>query len=137
MRILTILATCLVFLGCASQNTGLESPNSVLEPETQPPTAEGTLPAPATSPTLNALQMKLTELGITGTGIELESPQTLELLLEVFSQPDIAKYAIRTVYTGAAMDYDVADEALTVGGLKTSKDILAFIQKKVPLRKAP
>ncbi|MBY0370438.1 hypothetical protein K2X33_07110 [bacterium] len=129
-----ILILYVVLSACASVSDPL-SPSPVLEPEATPIVEKPSV-APV-SPAVQQLTAKLVELGYEGTALELESPDTIDLWWKVFSQPTAANRAIRTVYTGAKMDYDPTPESLTIGGTRDPKAVLAFIKKKVPVRKNP
>ncbi len=135
-----MLKNCIILMvfvwisGCASESATLESPSPVLEP-VDPIAEELPIESPV-PPELAKLRAKLAELGYEGVGMEVESGEVVAFLLQVFSSPTAAGRKIQSVYTGAANDYDAAHESLTVGGTRDLKSVLAFIKKKVPVRKA-
>lgn len=119
-------ATLVFLLGCSS--------NSVLEPvEATAETPETPIesPVPAAFETLRA---KLGEHGYEGVGLDLETVESLERLLTVFSDPAAANRRIKQIYTGAANDYDAANESVTLSGSSDAKAILAFLKKRVPMQ---
>lgn len=123
---------------CAEKTPVVDPPASVLEPVED--TVEVPTPPPDTSAapaTLEALKVQFGKLGYDGIGLEHEDESLLQMLLVVFKDPAAANRKIRSVYTGGAMEYDGQSETLTIGGTKDAKSILAFLKKKVPLRKKP
>lgn len=123
----------LLMLAACSSATSTDSPSPVLE-AVDPVAEEIPIEPPAVSPALQQLQARFVELGYEGVGMELESPAVLERLLKVFTSPGVSGRKIRSVYTGAAHDYDAAQESLTIG--PDVKSAVAFIKKKVPVRSA-
>jgi hypothetical protein len=119
--------------GCASQAPTLDSPSPVLEPVD--PIAEQLPIEPPVSEELAKLKAKFSELGYEGVGMEVESAEVLSFLMQVFSSPVAVGRKIQAVYTGAANDYDASHESLTIGGTRDVKTVLAFIKKKIPVRK--
>ncbi len=122
----------LVLVGCASSPQDVPAPSQVLEPVgAEEPTQ---IESPS-SPLAEKLALKLQELGYEGVGMDVETPDALETLIAVFSQPSAAGRKIRQVYTGAANEYDSDPQSVTLSVASGSKSILLFLKKKVPLRK--
>jgi hypothetical protein len=133
MKNTAILMLFILISGCSSESAKLDSPSPVLEPVD--PVAEE-LPIEAPIPLeLKKLEAKLAELGYEGVGIDVETPEVIAFLLQVFSNSAAANRKIKSVYTGGVNDYDAAQEAFTVGSPRELKTVLAFLKKKVPVRK--
>lgn len=121
-------------VGCASSPNEVSPPSQVLEPMSSEEPAQIESPS---SPLAEKLNLKLQELGYEGVGMDVETPEALEVLLSVFNQPAAARRKIRQVYTGAANEYDPEPQSVTLSVASGSKSILLFLKKKVPLRKKP
>ena len=118
---------CALILRCASPQT-----SDVLEPvketESEPMAQEGA------SAGFLELEQILKNQGYEPIGIQFETPQTLEILKRVFSDPKTHQRNLKFIYTGLQMSYDKAAESLTVGGLNNPIAIVQYIAKNVPLR---
>lgn len=129
-----LIVFALLVWGCASTDVG-EVTQGVLVPlETVSPPPVG-VDAEKAFPRAGDAELAslLKEQGITGVGLEFESPEVVGLLKEVFAAPLTRERRIRSVYTGGRLEYDLKSESLTIGGTKDSKKILEFISK-IPKR---
>lgn len=128
---LLLAATLFTLFGCAASPESKVAGDGVLVPAS----AETPAAAVATSPHYEKLMALLTSLGYEGVGLQFESDEVLALLVDVFSQPKAKNRQLKMVYTGYDMSYDAAAKSLTIGKLKSSAEIISFLQKNVPLNR--
>lgn len=108
--------------------------NSVLEEVTDADLSKSQMMETSEDPTYAQLMQLLSSLGYEGVGLQFESRERLNLLIQVFSNPKAAHRNLRLVYTGTQWSYDLKHQSLTVGEGKDANQILTYIEKNIKLK---
>lgn len=126
-----ILAFSALLAACTSSEVPTEVVQEVTLSETPAPTAP-----PVVSETYEKLKALLTTRGYEGIGLEFENETMWELLFKTFSDPKTANRQLKAIYTGASNSYDPKAQSLTIGKSTNPIEILSFIRKSIPLKRA-
>ncbi len=139
---LITLSACMLIAACSSQPVVDETKpppkivpkNNVLEEVNESDSGKTALMETTQDPTYAQLMQLLSSLGYEGVGLQFESQDRLNLLIQVFSNPKAAYRNLRLVYTGTQWNYDLKHQSLTVGEGKDAAQVVQFIEKHIKLK---